>query len=124
MKKKILIIDDDPALGLLIQSRLEAHGYDVSVASNGSEGIRKAVEVQPDLILLDVRMPHMDGWTCFHEIRKSRSGKDVPILMTTAQHKLQDMFEAEGVVGFVTKPYRAEDLIQTIEGVFSGEPQS
>ncbi|MCB1197910.1 MAG: response regulator [Deltaproteobacteria bacterium] len=118
-KKKILIVDDDPSIRLLLQARLMNNGYDVIMATNGEECIRHCTNQQPDLIILDVKMPKMDGWTCLHELRQTQQGKSVPILMATAQSNLQDSFEAEGIAGFVTKPYNPTLLIEQIAKILA-----
>jgi DNA-binding response OmpR family regulator len=84
MAKKVLLIDDDPAFGILIERVLSQQGYEVLSASSGEEGLRLLFDQRPDVVLLDVVMPNMDGWqTC----RRIRDVSDVPIIMLTAHEK-------------------------------------
>lgn len=114
MSKKILIIDDDVDLVAAVEARLEAANYEVCTATDGSEGINKACLEKPDLILLDVRMPRIDGWTFMHNLRQLPSMKNVPVIVTSAEGKLSDIFRLEGVSDFIAKPFMAETLLETI----------
>lgn len=80
MPKKILVVDDDPEVGQILEITLTRAGYEVTVAFGGREGLEKAHDSRPDLILLDVMMPDMNGWqVCRH----LRAVSDVPIIMLT-----------------------------------------
>jgi CheY-like chemotaxis protein len=81
--QNILIVEDDKVLRGMYKKLLENHGYSVSMAEDGEEGLFKAVSEKPDLILLDIRMPKMDGLTMMDNLRKSESGKTVPIIIFT-----------------------------------------
>lgn len=115
MKKKILLVDDDPNIVFMTKGRLEANGYDVITAANGNDGLKKALEEQPSLIILDVKMPQMDGWTFVNTIKQSQKGKHIPIVMMTAQGKMREMFEQQGVAAYITKPFKPEELLATVE---------
>lgn len=117
MRRKILIVDDDPALALLIKLRLESNGFDTITAANGADGLQSAFAFHPDLILLDVRMPRVDGWTFIKQLHHSDLGRRIPVIVTTSQEKLDDLFTLEGVAGFVRKPYDATNLIGKIREV-------
>jgi len=81
MNEKILLIDDDSGLLTLLRLGLEREGFEVATADNGKEGLRRAYEIRPDVIILDVSMPEMDGWaTC----QRLRSMCDTPIIMLSA----------------------------------------
>ena len=115
MKKKILIIDDTEDIAVLMQTRLEAHGYDVILASDGGEGVTKAVEYLPDLILLDICMPHVDGYTFLHNIKNVTAIKGIPIVVMTSKPQMKDLFAVEGISDFLTKPIEAPHLLEVIE---------
>ena len=114
MKKKILIIDDDPSVVLVMKSRLEANGFQVVIASEGGEGLEKACSEKPDLILLDIRMPNVDGWTFMNNMKNTKLSKEIPVIMTSAHGKMKELFASEGVVDFITKPFTADDLLEKI----------
>jgi len=83
MKKKILIVEDEPKLLKAISEKLEREGFEVLRAVNGQEGVNIALDQHPDMILLDIIMPIMDGITALNNIRDDAWGKDVPIMMLT-----------------------------------------
>lgn len=114
MGKKILIVDDDSDVRSLMKMRLEIVGYDVVIAQDGMEGLEVAAVEKPDLILLDVMMPRMDGYTFVREIKQREGIKDIPIIILTSRSGMKDLFEIEGARDYVTKPYEPEDLIKTI----------
>ena len=113
-KKKILIIDDETDFIMLIKKRLEANGYEISTASDGVKGLEKAGEVNPDLILLDIKMAQMDGYTTLLELKKKEQTKSTPVVILTAYDKMQDMFKMEGVKDYITKPFDDQDLLLRI----------
>jgi DNA-binding response OmpR family regulator len=83
IKKKILVVDDDPDVTETIGHTLESAGFEVLIAPNGQEGLDMAHAQNPDLVILDVIMPKMDGLTTLRELRKSQWGKDVPVIILT-----------------------------------------
>jgi len=111
--KKILVIDDDPTLLKMIQPFLESHGFAVTVAFDGEEGIAKLKAEQPDLIVLDVRMPRMNGYAFIFEMKKLGKAK-VPIIVLTAKEGMAEIFKAEGVKEYITKPFKFEVLLSNI----------
>lgn len=116
MKDKILIIDDDPTLLRVVGLSLEGEGYKVYCARDGLEGMRCVYEHHPDLIILDVMMPGMDGWeTC----RRLREVVDIPIIMLTAKGDLQDRLEglSLGADDYVPKPFDMDELLLRVKAV-------
>ena len=113
--KKILVIDDDAFMVAALEARLEANGYSVVSASDGEEGLQKAEDERPDLIVLDVVMPTMDGYTFIRELRKNSIIKQIPVIVLSGKDKLKDLFELEGINDFLLKPYQASDLLKKIE---------
>ena len=109
---KILIIDDDTAILELIKVNLELLGHEAITASDGVKGFALARQELPDLIILDVMMPDVDGFTVANRIRNNPSTKDIPILMLTALSMIQDKtkgFDA-GVDDYLVKPFELEEL--------------
>ena len=80
---KIAIIEDDPVINQMYRMKFEADGFDVQVADNGKRGVALVEEFQPDIILLDLQMPHMDGAEALTEMRKYDWGKDIPVIILT-----------------------------------------
>ncbi|HET6847067.1 MAG TPA: response regulator [Anaerolineales bacterium] len=112
MTEKILIIDDDTDTLRLVGLMLQHQGYSISTASNGAAGITKATEEQPDVILLDVMMPEMDGYEVTRRLRADGRTQAIPILMFTAKSLLNDRVAAfeVGVDDYLTKPTNPADL--------------
>lgn len=113
---KILVIDDDATLLNLLQQSLGRAGYDVITATNGLNGLQKMYEEHPDLIILDVMMPRMDGWeTC----RRIREMSQVPIIMLTAKDEEADKIKGfdYGVDDYVTKPFSFAELTARVAAV-------
>ena len=112
MSEKILIVDDDLDTLRLVGLMLQRQGYQISAATNGQQGLDKAFEEDPDLILLDVMMPDMDGYEVTRRLRKNPSTMNTPVLMFTAKTQLDDKvagFEV-GVNDYLTKPTHPSEL--------------
>jgi pilus assembly protein CpaE len=112
MAEKILIVDDDLDTLRLVGLMLQRHGYQISAATNGQQGLEKAFEEDPDLILLDVMMPDMDGYEVTRRLRQNPSTAETPILMFTAKSQLDDKvigFEV-GANDYLTKPTHPSEL--------------
>lgn len=113
-KKRVLVIDDDPELVKLVTMRLMANGYDIISANNGVEGLEKAEKEKPDLILLDIKMPQMDGHTMLRNLKRGESTKHIPVIVVTVYDKLKDLFELEGASDYIVKPFDDQDLLLRI----------
>ncbi len=116
MAERILAIDDDNLLLQLIQRSLESSGFEVSIACDGQSGLQQFHESQPHLVILDVMMPHMDGWeTC----RRIRDVSTVPIIMLTALGSHQDIVKGLriGADDYLVKPFHPEELQARVEAV-------
>jgi CheY-like chemotaxis protein len=115
-RAKILLVDDEPDIVDTIQCRLEANNFDVVTASNGQEGLEKASDEQPDLILLDTNMPVMNGHEMLEHIKKRPDLKGIPVIMCTALCEAHDIAAASayGIADYVTKPFDYTDLIEKI----------
>ncbi|MHC4423582.1 MAG: response regulator [Planctomycetota bacterium] len=113
---KILVVDDEPDCVSTIQCRLEWCHYDVITAANGQEGLEKAVNEEPDLILLDTSMPVMNGHEMLEHVRKDPKLKDIPVIMVTALCEPQDITTASsfGIADYVAKPFDFTELMEKI----------
>ncbi len=115
-KRKILLIDDHDSVLKLLEAVLKVRNYDVCYASGGAEGLEKAQSEQPDLILLDVMMPGMDGFKVCQALKQSDVTRRIPVIFLTARGEETDreMGERVGGEGFIKKPFRSIDLMNTI----------
>lgn len=118
--KKILVIDDEPNIVKMLESRLKASSYDVVTASNGAEGLERLKKETPDLIILDVLMPVMDGFEFFKTIKKDSQKSRIPVLVLTARGAMRDTFEVFDADEFIPKPFEPEDLMTKISILFKG----
>ena len=117
MPKKILIVEDEANIRELLRLYLEREGYTVLEAENGVEGIKKWKSDKPDMLLLDVMMPVMDGWAVFREIRAE---SDVPIIMLTAKGETADRVSGleMGADDYIVKPLEMPEVIARVRAVF------
>jgi len=115
MAKKILLIDDDPTLVKIVEPFLQSHGYAVSVAYDGEEGIAQAKKSAPDLIVLDVQMPRMNGYTFVFELKKIPNSNSIPIIVLTSKEGMAEIFKVEGVKEYLNKPVKPEVLLEAIK---------
>jgi DNA-binding response OmpR family regulator len=116
-KQKVLIIDDEPDFVRVVQLRLEAAGYEVSVAFDGVQGVSSAHKEKPDLIILDIMMPAMHGHRVCEALKKSSKTWTIPIIYLTAKGSKEDEELAYqlGAEHFLTKPYDPQVLLETIQ---------
>ncbi|MBR2430327.1 response regulator transcription factor [bacterium] len=116
---KILVIDDDKAINELIKINLELQGYRVIQAYNGTEGFALAKQESPELIVLDVMMPEVDGFTVAQRIRQFDKISDIPIIMLTALSELNNKVNGFnlGVDDYLTKPFEIEELIVRVRAL-------
>jgi CheY-like chemotaxis protein len=115
--KKILIVEDEIALINVLSDKLTNEGYDVIKAMDGKEGLRVAISDQPDLILLDINLPVMDGITMLKELRKDEFGKTVEVVMLTNfnEYKLLADALAQGAHDYIVKSdWKLEDIVKLI----------
>ncbi len=116
MAKTILVVDDEPKNRELARDVLEVSGYKVIEAENGRISIEMAKSHKPDLILMDIMMPVMDGYTACHALRGNEDTKDIPIIMlTSVEYELNKKLAARlGSSEYVTKPFNFEELLDKI----------
>ena len=117
----MLIADDDPTILLLLRVNLEMEGYDVISATNGREAIEMAREEAPDLVILDVMMPGMDGWEAGRQMREYPDLSDVPLIFLSARAQETDIEKgrASGATEYVTKPFDPPALMETVARVLT-----
>jgi DNA-binding response OmpR family regulator len=121
-KKRILCIEDEPETTNLVQLILAREGYEVLGADGGEEGLRMVREEKPDLILLDLMMPDMDGWQVYQHLKEDEETRDIPVIVVTA--KVQSIDKVLGlqvakVDDYITKPFRPEELSERVKYVLS-----
>jgi len=125
MKKKILYIEDNEQNLYLVRFILEKHGYDVFAAMDGQEGIDSAAKVLPDLILLDIQLPLMDGYAVARQLRTNPDLAKTPIVAVTSYAMAGDRDKAlsAGCTGYIEKPINPDTFMQQVEQHFSGQPE-
>ena len=120
MPKKILAVDDERHIVRLVQVNLERAGYEVVTAFDGKDALEKVASEQPDLVVLDVMMPYMDGFEVLQNLRKNPSTRELPVIMLTAKAQDADVFRGwqSGVDCYLTKPFNPMELISFVKRIF------
>lgn len=119
---KVVCIEDDPKTIDLVKLILKKEGYEVTGVGNGREGLAVIESVKPDVVLLDLMMPDMDGWEVFQSMRANESMKHIPVIVLTA--KAQSIDKVLGlhiakVNDYITKPFSPSELIQSVRKVLA-----
>ena len=114
MAKKILLIDDEQDFMKMLKTRLEANGLEIITAPDGEIGLQKWEQGKPDLIVLDITMPNMDGYTFLHELKQKPNFKKIPIIILTAREGMKDLFMWEGVQEYLVKPIEFKKIFAKI----------
>jgi len=117
--KKILVVDDETQLVEMVKMRLEANGYDVIVAYDGQDGLDKARQEKPDLIILDLMLPKIDGYKVCRMLKFDEKYKNIPIIMFTARAQAEDekLGKEVGADDYVTKPFEPQVLLGKIKAL-------
>ncbi|HJZ86917.1 MAG TPA: response regulator [Polyangia bacterium] len=123
-RRQILLIEDDAALVALMAKTLLAHGYGVSVARDGLEGLKALDQTPPDLIVVDVMMPRLDGMTLVRAIKKHRTTRHIPVIFLTAKSDSRSMVEGInlGAKFYITKPFSLDDLLAKVQRALKPSP--
>jgi len=118
-QKKILVIDDEDDMRKLLKMRLEQENFNVVSADDGDVGVKAAEQELPNLILLDIMMPKMDGYSCLKEIRRLPKTRGIPILMLSGkeEEKVRDLFAFQKISGYIEKPFELDDLVVKIKEI-------
>jgi DNA-binding response OmpR family regulator len=126
MKKKILIVDDEDDILHFLDLVLREKGYEVATATGGQEALTRAQLVRPDLILLDIMMPQMDGWEVLKLLRVDEETAAIPVAMLSARTEARDRVQGlqEGAVDYICKPFSLQELIGKIEAIFAQVEES
>jgi CheY-like chemotaxis protein len=116
-KTRILIMEDDDDTQGMVRFLLEYKGYDVLVAKDGKHGLEIAHQEKPDLILLDLAMPEMDGWSVAHKLKEDPATTEIPVIAVTAYTMSSDRRKAlnAGCDGFISKPMNVPEFIAEVE---------
>jgi CheY-like chemotaxis protein len=124
-QRRVLVVDDEPDVLLLCRVNLEFEGYAVSEASDGERAMEQVRAERPDVVLLDVMMPRMDGWQVLAALKADEELRDIPVVMLTAKVQDQDQIRgwSEGVADYITKPFSPLALSQVLQDVLATEPE-
>lgn len=119
-KKRILVVDDERHIVRLVQVNLERAGYEVLTAFDGVEALEKVKTEMPDMLVLDVMMPRMDGFEVLKNLQNDPRYQNIPVIMLTAKAQDADIFKgwASGVSSYLTKPFNPRELLVFVERIF------
>lgn len=123
---RVLVVDDEADICELVRVNLELDGHEVVTALGGEEALERVAEAPPDLILLDVMMPGMDGWTVLARLKESEPAvATIPVLMVTARTAQEDRIRGgiEGAIRYITKPFSPTELRDEVRAALVGEPE-
>jgi DNA-binding response OmpR family regulator len=123
MPHTILVVDDDPAVSRLVEINLTQVGYQVQIAADGEEALARVAASKPDLVILDVMMPRLDGFEALKRLRADPSSAEIPVIMLTARAQDEDVFEGygQGAQWYLTKPFAPNELRAAVRRVLGGE---
>jgi DNA-binding response OmpR family regulator len=118
-RAKILVVDDEPEIVEIVRTNLEGSGYDVSEAANGVDALRRLKLVRPDLVILDVLMPEMNGWEVLRRIRRDPQSTRTPVIMLTCLAEDADILRglSDGAVEYATKPFQPDYLVASVDAL-------
>jgi two-component system, OmpR family, alkaline phosphatase synthesis response regulator PhoP len=116
-KKIILLVDDNADLAKMLKIRIEYEGYEFLYAGDGKELLNLLKTKKPDVILLDIMLPNMDGYSALREMRKNEKHADMPVIILSAKEKknMVDLFALENVAFFIEKPFDIKELMEKIK---------
>ena len=126
MKRKILVVDDEDDILHFLELVLKEKGYDVVTASNGHDALTAAQIEKPDLVLLDIMMPQMDGWEVLKLLRVDEETRRIPVAMLSARTEAKDRVQGlqEGAIDYICKPFSLTELLGKIEAIFVQTPRA
>jgi two-component system alkaline phosphatase synthesis response regulator PhoP len=123
MAKKILVVDDEPHIVRLVEVNLQRAGYDVVKAMDGVEALEQVKAEKPDMVVLDVMMPRMDGFTVLKHLKADPETQEIPVIMLTAKAQDADIFKGwqSGVDSYLTKPFNPMELLTFVKRIFESQ---
>jgi chemosensory pili system protein ChpA (sensor histidine kinase/response regulator) len=121
MAKSILVIEDEPVVVEITKRKLEDHGFEVQTAGDGMEAFLKLKSKIPELILLDIQMPKMNGYTFIMEKAKIPEYANIPVVVLTAYNEMEPLFKRHGIKGYLLKPLKLQDLVDKVVEII-GQP--
>jgi two-component system, OmpR family, alkaline phosphatase synthesis response regulator PhoP len=126
MAKKILAVDDERHIVRLVEVNLQRAGYEVVTAFDGKEALEKVKAEKPDLVVLDVMMPFMDGFEVLRNLKANAETAEIPVIMLTAKAQDADVFRGwqSGVDCYLTKPFNPMELLTFVKRIFDSQTQS
>ncbi len=121
-KARILAVDDQKQIARMVQISLEQAGFEVDVAYDGQEALDKVAADKPDLVVLDVMMPGMDGWEVLRRLKAKEETASIPVVMLTAKSQDADLARGweEGCDMYLTKPFNPRELVSVVNRVLEG----
>jgi two-component system phosphate regulon response regulator PhoB len=124
-KPRVLLVDDEPSIVKMVGKRLETEGFQVSVAMDGQEALAKIQSEHPDLVILDLMLPKVNGYEVCTMMKQDTRHRQIPVVIFTAktQEKDEKMAVECGADAFVRKPFRAEELMEKIRSLLAGAPR-
>jgi two-component system, OmpR family, response regulator VicR len=123
----IIYVEDDPEIVDLVSLILGRHGYEVRGVYNGREGLQRIIEEKPDLVLLDLMIPELDGWEIFQKLKSNEETADIPIIIITAKSQPIDQvigIHIAKVDGYICKPFHPQEILDCIEKVLGSRKSS
>ena len=124
--QKVLVVDDDEHILRSLSQYLELEEFQVVSASNGNEALQRFADEKPDLVVLDVMMPGMDGFQVLETLRKGDQKPNVPVLMLTARDQHADIMRGYqmGATSYLIKPFNLDELVEAIRELFAAQSQA
>ena len=122
MPKKIVYIEDDFEMTYLIKMILERRGYEIIATNNGLEGFEIIEREKPDLVLLDLMMPNIDGWDIYHQLKSDMRTEQIPVIVISAKAQPIDRvlgLQIAKVNYYISKPFRPQELIECVESILN-----
>lgn len=120
--KHILVLEDEPAVQMLLRKQLGSHGFQVTIAGDGLDGLMKLESIKPDLIICDLMMPNLDGMGFVKAIKGHNQTQKIPVIFLTAKTDPRSMIDGINVGArfYVTKPFQIDDLLAKVQKALAG----
>jgi DNA-binding response OmpR family regulator len=122
MPKKIVYIEDDLEMTYLIKMILERKGYEIISTNDGMEGFEVIEREKPDLVLLDLMMPNIDGWDIYHQLKSNENTNQIPVIVISAKAQPIDKvlgIQIAKVNNYISKPFKPQELLESIESILN-----